>query len=210
MADGTTAQSTPAENIAQNWVDLRAERSRSTFDQRHLATSSFQYTTGMGIGSTLMGGWRGRAYKEWTVTGILVVGSGLPETPVFYATVNGAGFTGTLRPDRTATSLYAAPAGHFLNAAAYTAPQLGNFGNAGRNSITGPGQFTFNSALARTFRLPKALNLDIRVDATNLLNHVVFSSYDTTINPSLPSPVFGLPTAAKPMRTLQTTARLRF
>jgi hypothetical protein len=100
-----TAQSTPAESIAQNWLDLRAERSRSTFDQRHLVTTSFQYTTGMGLGSTLLGGWRGRAYKEWSVTGTLTAGSGLPETPVYYATVNGAGFTGTLRPDRTDATL---------------------------------------------------------------------------------------------------------
>jgi hypothetical protein len=58
--------------------------------------------------------------------------------------------------------------------------------------------------------VPKNLNLDVRVDAANLFNRVVFSSYNTTINPSLTSPVFGLPTAANAMRTLQTTARLRF
>ena len=210
VASGTAAQSTPAESIAQNWLDLRADRSRSSFDQRHLLTTSFQYTTGMGLGSTLLGGWRGRAYKEWSVTGAVVAGSGLPETPIYYATINGAGFTGTLRPDRTSTPVSAAAGGRFLNAGAYVAPQPGAFGNAGRNSITGPGQFTFNSSLARTFRMPKNLNLDVRVDATNLLNHVVFSSYNTTINPSLTSPVFGLPTAANAMRSLQTTARLRF
>ncbi len=210
VASGTAVRSTPSESIAQNWLDLRAERSRSTFDQRHLLSTSFQYTTGMGLGGTLMGGWRERAYKEWSVTGTLIAGSGLPETPIYYATVNGAGFTGTLRPDRTATSVYAAPADRFLNPAAYAAPQPGRFGNAGRNSITGPGQFTFNSSLSRTFRMPENLSLDIRLDATNLLNHVVYSSYNTTVSPSLISPVFGLPTSANPMRTLQTTARLRF
>jgi hypothetical protein len=33
--------------IAQNWLDLSAERALSTFDQRHLVNASIQYTTGM-------------------------------------------------------------------------------------------------------------------------------------------------------------------
>ena len=205
--------------IAQNWLDLRAERSLSTFDQRHLLNTTVQYTTGMGLGGgTLLSGWRGRLYKEWTVVGTAVIGSGLPENPVYLAAVTGTGFTGPLRPDRTSAPLYLASAGHFLSAAAYTAPQAGYFGNAGRNSIIGPSQLTFNASLARTFRLEKRYDLDIRADATNVLNHVVFTGYNTTLNPAasgtvspeVASPLFGLPVAANPMRSLQLTARLRF
>jgi trimeric autotransporter adhesin len=47
--------------IAQNWLDPRAERSLSTFDQRHLLNLQAQYTSGQGLeGGTLLGGWRGR------------------------------------------------------------------------------------------------------------------------------------------------------
>ena len=54
--------------IAQDWLDLRAERSLSTFDQRHLLNLQAQYTTGQGLeGGTLLGGWRGRLLKEWTL-----------------------------------------------------------------------------------------------------------------------------------------------
>ena len=35
--------------IAQNWLNLSAERGLSTFDQRHLLSLQLQYTTGMGI-----------------------------------------------------------------------------------------------------------------------------------------------------------------
>ena len=206
-----TAQSTPSGSIAQDWLNLRAERGLSTFDQRHLLTTSFQYSTGMGLGGgTLLSGWRGRVYKEWTVGGTIVAGSGLPETPVYLAAANGSGVTGNLRPNRTSEPLYSAASGHFLNAAAYTAPQAGQWGNAGRDSITGPGSLTFNASLSRTFRIIKSYNLDIRVDATNLLNHAVFTSYNTTIDPSLSNPVFGLPTSTNSMRSLQTTARVRF
>jgi len=214
-ATGATTQDTSTGSIAQDWLNLRAERGLSTFDQRHLLVSSIQYTSGMGIGGgTLFSGWRGRILKEWTASAQFTAGSGLPETPVYLAVTPGSGVTGSIRPDRTSAPLYAGSSGHFLNAAAYTAPQPGQWGTAGRDSITGPGTFTFNASLARTFRIEKRYNLDVRVDATNILNHVVYSSYNTTIAPPVngvyDNPLFGAPTSANGMRTLQTTARLRF
>jgi hypothetical protein len=44
------------------------------------------------------------------------------------------------------------------------------------------------------------------VDATNLLNHAVFTGWVTTIN----STQFGVPAGVNGMRSLQTTVRLRF
>ena len=200
-----------ASTIAQNWRNLNAERSRSSFDQRHLLNLSLQYTTGMGLhGGTLLQGWRGRVYKEWSITAVTVAGTGKPLTPVYLTALNGTGYIGLIRPDVTGVSVYDRPTGRFLNPAAYTAPQTGEFGNAGRYSITGPNEITLDTSLSRTFRLDKRLNLDVRVDATNTLNHVVFAAYDTTVNPSLVSPTFGLPTSADEMRQLQITGRLRF
>jgi len=193
--------------IAQNWLDLRAERSLSTFDQRHLLNLQIQYTTGMGLtGGTLLSGWKGALLKEWTFGAQITAASGLPQTPIFLAPVQGTGVTGTIRPDYTGAPLYAAPPGFFLNPAAYTAPLPGQWGNAGRDSITGPGQFTVNASLGRTFRVSDRLNLDLRVDATNALNHATFTAWNTTVN----SAQFGLAAAANAMRSVQTTLRLRF
>ena len=202
-----SAVSPAAAVIAQNWLDLNGERSRSSFDQRHLLTLQAQYTSGQGLGGgTLMSGWRGTVLKEWTVLTQIVAGSGLPQTPVYLAAVPGAGFTGTIRPDLTGASIYDAPEGLHLNAAAYNAPQPGQWGHAGRNSIEGPSQFTLNASLARTFRPRGSLYLDARLDTTNLLNHGVFTSWISTVN----STQFGLPAAANPMRSVETTLRLRF
>ena len=207
------AQAAPsALAIAQNWLNLRAERSLSSFDQRHLLNLQAQYTTGQGEGGgDLMTGWRGRLLKEWTVVSQLSYGAGMPESPNYLTAVPGTGFTGTIRPSLTGASIYsskngAASSGLHLNPAAYTAPALGQWGTAGRNSIIGPGQFSLDSSLERTFRLSTKFNLSARVDATNLLNHAVFSGWITTVN----SVQFGLPAAANPMRSLQTTLRLRF
>jgi hypothetical protein len=193
--------------IAQNWLALASERSLSTFDQRHLLNLQLQYTTGMGMnGGTLLTGWRGALLKEWTFATQISVGTGLPQTPVYLVPVSGTGFTGTIRPDYTGQPLYATPAGLYLNPAAYTPPLPGEWGTAGRNSITGPAQLTLNTSVGRTFRVSDRFNLDFRVDSTNTLNHVTFTAWNTTIN----SPQFGLPASANAMRSLQTTLRLRF
>ena len=193
--------------LAQNWLDLEAERGLSTFDQRHLLNVQFQYTTGMGLGGeTLLRGWKGTLFKEWTFLSQITVGSGLPETPVYLAAVPGTGVTGSIRPDATGAPVYAAPQGLFLNPTAYTPPATGQWGSAGRDSITGPSQFTFNASIGRTFRLHGRFNLDFRIDSTNFLNHVTFASWDT----SLTSTQFGLPAAANAMRSLQATMRVRF
>ena len=189
----------PSLAIAQNWLDLGAERGLSTFDQRHLLSLQLQYTTGMGIGGgTLLTGWKGALFKEWTFASQITAGSGLPETPIYLTPVQGTGVTGTIRPDFNG--------GAHLNPANYTAPQPGQWGNAGRDSISGPAQFTLNASLGRIFRVSDRLNLDLRVDSTNALNHVTFTTWNTIVN----SAQFGLPAAANSMRSMQTTLRLRF
>jgi hypothetical protein len=196
--------------IAQNWLDPKAERSLSSFDQRQLLNVTAQYTSGEGLrGGTLMNGWASRLLKEWTVTTTIGAGTGFPETPIFPAAVPGTGVSGlssSIRPDLTGVSIYNDGSGRHVNAAAYTAPAAGQWGDAGRNSITGPGQFTLNSSLQRTFRPHGKLYLDLRVDSTNTLNHPEFTSWYTTYGMAQ----FGLPASAGGMRSLQTVLRLRF
>jgi hypothetical protein len=201
------SSSSSAPSIAQNWRDLHAERGPSTFDQRHLLNFQIQYTSGEGLrGGALLSGWRGTLVKEWTFTAQLTAGNGLPLTPVYLSNVVGTGVTGTIRPSLTGAPVNMAPAGFFLNPAAYTAPAPGQWGNAGRDSITGPAQFALNASFGRTFRLSNRLNADWRMDATNLLNTVTYAAWNTTVT----SPLFGLPSQANTMRKLQTTFRVRF
>jgi hypothetical protein len=166
-----------------------------------------QYTTGMGLhGGTLVNGWKGALFKEWTVGTQITAASGMPLTPVDFAAVAGTGVTGSIRPDYTGAPLYNAPSGFFLNPSAYAVPSPGQWGNAGRNSITGPSQFSLNASLGRIFQMTERLSLDFRVDAANALNNVTFPSWNTTVT----SAQFGLPNPANAMRSLQTTVRLRF
>jgi hypothetical protein len=160
----------------------------------------------MGLTETLLSGWRGTAFKEWTVLAKLTAGSGLPETPVYFTAQPDTGVTGSIRPNATGAPLYHGTAGYFLNPAAYTTPAAGEWGDARRDSIIGPDEFTLDGALARTFRLKGTRNLDVRMDATNPLNHATYTTWNTTVNGT----TFGLPAAVNPMRSLQITGRLRF
>jgi hypothetical protein len=193
--------------IALNWLDLRSERSRSSFDQRHLVKFSFQYTTGMGLrGGSFFNGRRGTLLKQWTIASVLTVGTGLPQTPIYLGAVPGTGVTGTIRPNLTGADIYAGSAGYHLNSAAFAAPAAGQWGNAGRYSIEGPGSIMFDSSVARNFRLRDPFNLDVRVDATNVLNHAVYTGWNSITN----STTFGLPANTQAMRSLQISGRLRF
>jgi hypothetical protein len=188
--------------IAQNWLDLNAERGLSNFDQRHQVTAQLQFTTGIGVrGGTLLRGWKGAAFKEWTFITNITAGSGMPLTPVYVAAVRGTGVTGSIRPDYTGAPVYAAPAGRFLNPAAYMVAAAGHWGNAGRNSIAGPDQFALNASMGRSFG-----DVDLRFDSTNALNHVTYPSWNAVVN----SAQFGLATTANAMRSVQATLRWRF
>jgi hypothetical protein len=192
--------------LAQNWLDLDAERAPSNFDQRHQLTAQAQYTTGAGItGGTLVDGWRGRLLKDWTFVGQLTIGSGLPLTPVYLTPVGTTGVVGSVRPSLTGAPLDA-PDGYYLNPEAYRLPAAGEWGSAGRNSVKGPRQFSLNAGVGRTFRWGERFNIDWRIDATNVLNRVTYAAVSTLIG----SPQFGLPNRANLPRRLQSSLRVRF
>jgi len=193
-------------SVAQNWLDLDAERGPSSFDQRHQFTAQAQYTTGAGItGGTLVDGLKGRLLKDWTFVGQFTVGSGLPVTPLYLVAVPGTGYIGSVRARLTGTSTDA-PEGYYLNPAAYGAPLAGQWGDAGRNSARGPSQFLLNAAIGRTFRWGERFNIDWRIDANNVLNRLVY----TSVNAIVGSPQFGLPSAINQPRTIQSSLRVRF
>lgn len=191
--------------VAQDWLNLSAERGLSPFDQRHAVSLQAQYSSGVGLGGgALMSGWRGAIFKEWTLATQITAGTGLPETPIWFSAVRGV--TGSVRPLYTGAPLYDAPPGLFLNPAAYIAPLPGQWGNAGRNSITGPAQFSMIGSLARSFKVSERVNTDLRFDATNAINHVTYTSWVTTAT----SAQFGLPAAANAMRSVRVNLRVRF
>ncbi|HEV8042726.1 MAG TPA: carboxypeptidase regulatory-like domain-containing protein [Bryobacteraceae bacterium] len=207
-AQGLGGRSSPGSAYAQNWLDLSAERSLSSFNRTHTFNLSVQYSTGQGTsGGTLLSGWKGALAKDWTFATTLTAGSGLPETPIILQRVaTGTGVTGTVRADYIGGSLDPTLPGYGFNIDAFAKPLPGQWGDAGRGIITGPVQFNLNASAGRVFRIGERRSIDIRYDATNVLNHVTYTSWNTTLG----NAQFGLPVSANAMRSMQLTLRIRF
>lgn len=204
--------------VAQDWRHPEAQRGLSTFDQRHKLQLTAQYTTGMGLGGhPLMSGWRGAIYKEWTVLTNITIASGLPETILAPGAVPGSAYTNILRADLVpGNSIYgtciSGSLAH-LNQCAFTGP-VGHFGTTRRDFIIGPNQFSMNGSMQRTFRLHDRISMDTRIDATNVLNHVTFNNWNTTLpsnsSVSTGASQFGTPTGASQMRAVSLSLRVRY
>jgi hypothetical protein len=188
--------------IAQNWLNLDAERGLSPFDQRHNLMINMQYSTGVGVhGGTLLGGWRGAIVKGWTIVSQITLGTGMPENPLYPQTVGVTGFGNSIRPEYNGQPVYQTNDAAHFNINAFTAPPAGSWGNAGRDSLTGPNQFAMTASMARSFE-----KFDLRFDSTNPINHVTYPSW----NPSVLSGQFGFPSSANAMRSITATLRWRF
>jgi outer membrane receptor protein involved in Fe transport len=191
---------------AQNWLNLEGERGPSSTDQRHVADITLQYTSGMGMGGgTLLSGWRGKLIKDWTFLDSIHLGTGLPLTPTVGG-VLGSVSAPDLRASYTGESIYAAPAGKYLNPFAVSAPAAGEWGNAGIGSIVGPSQFSMNASMQRSFRLNDRFTLSLQINANNALNHVVFGTWGTIATSSQ----FGVAANPNTMRNVTTVMRLTF
>jgi hypothetical protein len=195
---------------AQNYLDTSAERALSSSSRPNVVNLNWQYSTAVGRGGgMLVNGWKGAIFKDWTLTNTISVGSGMPLTPTVggvRATTTGTGVTGSLRADATGLPVTAAAPGQPFNYLAFAAPAAGFWGNAGRDTITGPRQFSLNGGLGRTFRVTERKSVDLRFDATNALNHVTFRSFNTTIG----SNSLGVLSGPSNMRSLTATLRFRF
>ncbi|MBV8828379.1 MAG: TonB-dependent receptor [Acidobacteriaceae bacterium] len=194
---------------AQNWLDISAERGLSSFDVRHQFSAQFVWTSPVGNrGSRLSPDttW-GRLLKDWQLSGAVTAQTGNPLTARALGTTsrlaqtNG---TGSERADATGESVSTSDG--LFNLAAFTVPPPGSYGNAGRNTIEGPGLFNLNVAFARSFNITERKRVEFRVESNNVLNHVNYTNYYTVVNATN----YGLPSAAGGMRTLDAVVRFRF
>jgi len=201
-----------AASVAQNALDLSAERGLSSFNQTHRFTADYLWELPFGHDKRwLTGNTPLRAILgDWQWSGDWTIASGSPFTPrvLGSAAEIDRGTNGTLRPDVVpgqSVSLSNPSIGEWFNTAAFALP-TGPYGNARRNSIIGPGTLLFDMAFTKVIPMKESRILEFRAQATNIFNRPNYSSIDTTFN----SPTFGRVTAVGAMRQITMTARFRF
>jgi hypothetical protein len=195
--------------VAQNWLDIAAERGLSSFDRRHSFDVNWVWTSPFGeAGSNFApDSWTTRLLKDWQVSGSFTAQTGTPLTARVLGNAAQLAQTsgvGSGRADATGADI---SGGAFFNTAAFTVPAPGEFGNAGRNTIPGPGNVALNVAFGRSFQMGESRRrLEFRIEANNVVNHVNYSNIYTVVNATN----YGLPESASGMRTLNAVVRFRF
>ncbi|HEY4362675.1 MAG TPA: carboxypeptidase regulatory-like domain-containing protein [Bryobacteraceae bacterium] len=188
-----------------NPLDISAERALSNSDHRH--NVSFQWLFQSPVdgrkGFLANKGPLTKALKDWTFQSQSQFQTGAPLTATVLGDIAGIGTTNGQRAEVTGQAL-SSGSGYF-NLGAFAIPASGTFGNAGRNTITGPSQFTMNLNMSRTINLKERKSLEIQINSTNILNHPNVTSFGTTVG----SLNYGIPTAVGGMRTIQGTIRFR-
>jgi hypothetical protein len=137
-----------------------------TSNRTHIANFTVGYLTPQLANAALRA-----VASDWRVSGILTARSGSWLT---VTTTNDLAFTGV--PAQRVNQVSDKPYGdksltNYLNFAAFALPAPGTLGNYRRNSLTGPGFWQVDMALARLLRLHEAQTLELRIEAFNLFNN---------------------------------------
>jgi len=197
----------------QNIYNLRAEHGDAAFDRRHVFNANFVYTAPF-YGDQR--GWTGRLLGGWELAGMFFGESGRPIT-IGGADIDPAGlglFGPNLiapRPDQLGDPNLNAP--HSINSwfdtTLFAQPPVNGIepGTVRPGSVRGPGATRLDFAISKNTRIAERVNLQFRVESTNLLNHTNLDGIGTWL---LDTSTFGKVTSARDPRIVQLALKLLF
>jgi hypothetical protein len=188
--------------------NTRLDRGNLDFIRRHWATANYIYDLPFGKDRPWGSGVTGIADKlisGWRLAGLTTFGSGEPYSVTFTSTTVGwpssrADIAGNPDPgDQSITQ--------WFNPAAFAVPAPFAYGNSARNMLFGPGVFSWDAAIFKTFDITERVDLNFRAEFFNILNHPVFGLPASNI--SVPNTV-GRITSASEARNIQFALKLLF
>jgi hypothetical protein len=148
-------------------------------------------------------GWKRNVLGGWRFSDITTIQAGFPQDPMLSVANQGLATT----PNRIASNLKGPKTvSQWFNTAAFAAPAAGYFGNAGPDSILGPGLIDFDMCLYKDFRFNERNKLEFRGEFFNIFNHTNFSGVQTTFGAGN----FGQVTSAYDPRIVEFALRWEF
>jgi len=190
-----------------NPYDVRAYRGVSDFNVPHRFVLDYLWQLPSpqgGIERALFGGWETSAIVNWQSGFPLNIKSGgdysfsLPEVGNDQAAV--------IATPHYTQGPTAAKIAQWFTTSAFTTPANNTFGNAGRNTLIGPGTFNIDFSAHKVFSFGERYQLQYRAEFFNFLNHPQFNSPDVTVTDS----TFGQITSARDPRILQMALKFIF
>jgi len=184
----------------------------SIFDVRHRFVASILYELPFGGGKPFLQHGAGAAILGgWQTSAIISKSSGFPRTAYVGNLDQSYTGGGQDRPNVTGQDPNL-PSDQqtiqrWFNTKAFVLQAFGTFGNAGRNTIIGPGITRVDASIMRNFRLTTNKTLQFRLEGFNLLNTPIWGDPNTTLT----SPLYGtINTTRTPMRELQIGVKFVF
>ena len=158
-----------------------------------------------------------RAYGGWQVSGILYLRSGLPITITQSQSMLSTGITNN-RPNTICDPALSAPTiDKWFNTSCFqqVADPTATFGNTGRNTVRGPGDFNVDFSLIKNTKIGN-VGSELRLEVFNALNHPQFANPNAqlgnaafgTISAMLASPSCAL--CGTTERQMQLAVKLKF
>jgi hypothetical protein len=198
----------------------------SIFDQKHRFVASALYQLPFGEGHALLNNRVASAIAGgWDLSAIWSVAAGSPVDIMDGQDRSNIGASSMDRPNvvpGVSARLGTRTRQQWFNVQAFALQPQYTFGNLGRNTVIGPGIFDVDSSIKKEMKLREQLNLQLRLDVFNLLNHPNFGTPNNTLSGdhldanSVPIPgsgAFGTITslnAGITMRDLQASLKLVF
>ncbi len=159
-------------SFIQNPHDIAAEYGPANFDQTHRLVGTGSYEIPVGKGKRWdLGKWNA-IVGGWEASGIYTISSGLPYT--IYAYGGGNDQLGLTRQDDIRANLVGNPNSgstsilQEFNTAAFAQPELGTFGNLGRNTMRTPFYTDLDMAFGKNFQLSERAQLKYKFEVFNL------------------------------------------
>ncbi len=173
----------------QNAYDPAANYGPSENDRRLLTSGYVVYQLPVGHGKRfvnvrgpadwVLGGWQLSSMYYWE--------SGDHFTPIMGTANNSGSLAGYWYPNLVGNPNVANPTlNEWFNPAAFAEPAPFTFGNSGRNILVGPSQSRIDFSIGKSFgvsELGEDGQFQIRLDATNIINHPSFSDPGASIGP---------------------------
>jgi outer membrane receptor protein involved in Fe transport len=189
--------------VPQNSRDIQAEYARSNFDVRNRFTANGLYELPVHASSHLMQALAG----GWGLGATAISQGNMPMSPVEATDVSGTGAFMD-RPNQISNPNAHAPhtPQKWFNTAAFQQQAPGTFGNTPRNTIYGPDYNDLDAAIIKHVAVTESQNLELRIEAFNVLNHTNFLQPTRTFG----SPTFGVISAAQDPRVMQWGVKYLF